>query len=88
MELEFLVVVWGLENSRFYLQGNKVQLYTDHQAVESLKKPNRKNHQYCARLTRWLDVLAHFDIAVQHVASSNLKITGFLSRNPVGRATS
>ena len=27
--------------------------------------------------------LAHFDIAIQHIAGSNLKFTDYLSRNPV-----
>ena len=86
-ELELLAVVWGLEKFRFYLYGKKVFLYTDHQALEPLIKRNRCNRQYSARLTRWLDRLAHFDIAIQHIARSNLKFTDFLSRNPVENAT-
>ena len=63
-------------------------LYTDHQALEPLIKRNRCNKQYSARLTRWLDRLAHFDISIQHIAGINLKFTDFLSRNPVeGAAT-
>ena len=42
---------------------------------------------YSARLTRWLDRLAHFDISIHHVARSNLKFTDFLRRNPVEGAT-
>ena len=82
-ELELLAVVWGLEKFRFYLYGKKIFLYTDHQAMEPLIKRNRSNHHYSARLTRWLDRLAHFDIAVQHIAGKNLKFTDYLSRNPV-----
>ena len=82
-ELELLAVVWGLEKIRFYLYGKKVFSYTDHQALELLIKRNRSNHQNSARLTRWLDRLAHFDIAVQHIAGKNLKFTHYLSRNPV-----
>ena len=63
-ELELLAVVWGLEKFRFYLYGKEVFLYTDHQALEPLIKRNRCNRQYSARLTRWLDRLAHFDIAI------------------------
>ena len=85
-ELELLAVVWGLEKFRFYLYGKKVSLYTDHQALEPLIKRNRCNRQYSARLTRWLDRLAHFDIAVQHIAGSNLKFTDFPNRNPVEKA--
>ena len=83
-ELELLAVVWGLEKFRFYLYWKKVYIYTDHQALEPLIKRNRSDHQYSARLTRWLDRLAHFDIAVQHIAGSNLNFTDYLSRNPVG----
>ena len=86
-ELELLAVVWGLEKFRFYLYGKKVFLFTDHQALEPLIKRNRCNRQYSARLTRWLDRLAHFDIAIQHIAGSNLKFTDFLSRNPVESAS-
>ena len=86
-ELELLAIVWGLEKFRFYLYGKKVYLYADHQALEPLIKRNRCNKQYSARLTRWLNRLAHFDIAIQHIAGSNLKTTDYLSRNPVGGAT-
>ena len=86
-ELELLAVVWVLEKFRFYLYGKKVFLYTDHQALEPLIKRNRCNKQYSARITRWLDRLAHFDISVQHIAGSNLKFTDFLSRKPVEGAT-
>ena len=30
--------------------------------------------------------LTHFDISIQHITSSNLKFTDYLSRNPVGGA--
>ena len=61
-------------------------LYTDHQVLKPLIKRKRCNRQYSARLTRWLDRLAHFDIAIQNIAGSNLKFTDFLSRNPVENA--
>ena len=86
-ELKLLAVVRGLEKFRFYLKGKKVFLYTDNQALEPLIKRNRCSKQYSARLTRWLDRLAHFDIPIQHIAESSLKSTDFLSRNPVEGAT-
>ena len=82
-ELELLAVIWGLGKFRFYVYGKEKLFYTDHQALESLIKRNRSNHQYSARLTRWLDRLAHFGIAVQHIAGRNLKFTNYLYRNPV-----
>ena len=62
-ELELLAVMWGLKKFRFHLYGKKVYLYADHQALAPLIKRNRCNKQYSARLIRWLDRLAHFDIA-------------------------
>ena len=85
-ELELLAVVCEIEKFRLYLYGKKVHFYTDHQALKPLIKRNRSSKQYSARLTSWLDCLTHFDIAIQHIAGSNLKFTDYLSRNPVGEA--
>ena len=82
-ELELLAVVWGLERFRFYLYGKKVNLFSDHQALEPMLKRNKANKQYSARLTRWLDRLNHFDITIKHMAGSEIKFTDFISRNPV-----
>ena len=81
-ELELLAVVSGLEKSRFYLYGKTVHLYTDHQALELMKKRNRRRLTLTIlrRLTRWLDKLAHFDSAVQHIAGSNFKFTNFSAK--------
>ena len=77
----------GIRKTPFLPNGKKVFLYTDHQALESLIKRNRCNKQYSARLTRWLDRLAHFDISIQQIAGNNLKFTEYLSRNPVEGVT-
>ena len=77
----------GIRKIPFLLIREKGVLYTDHQALEPLIKRNRCNKQYSARLTRWLDRLAHFDISIQHIAGSNLKFTDYLSRNPIEGAT-
>ena len=82
-ELELLAVVWGLEHFRLYVYGKPIELLTDHQALEPLIKRNRSNKTYSARLTRWLDRLAHFDINMKHIAGKHLKLTDYLSRNPI-----
>ena len=82
-ELELLAVVWGLEQFRLYIYGKPIKLLTDHQALEPLIKRNRSNKTYSARLTRWLDRLAHFTINVNHIAGKHLALTDYLSRNPV-----
>ena len=81
-ELELLAVVWGLEHFRLYIYGKPIKLLTDHQALEPLIKRNRSNKTYIARLTRWLDRLAHFTINVNHIAGKHLALTNYLSRNP------
>ena len=59
----------------------KVNLLTDHQALQLLLKKNRAHKQYSARLTRWLDRLSHFDVNVQYTAGKNIPLTDYLSRH-------
>ena len=80
-ELGLLAVVWGLEHFRSYIYGKPIKLLTNHQALEPLINRNRSNKTYSARLTRWLDRLAHFTINVNHIAGKHLALTDYLSRN-------
>ena len=57
------------------------KLLTDHQALEPLIKRNGSNNTCSARLTRWLDRLAHFSINVSHIAGRHLAVRDSLSRN-------
>ena len=84
-ELELLAQVWGLEHFRLYIYGKPVELLTDHQALEPIIKRNRSNKTYSARLTRWLDRLAHFYIQIKHFAGKHLKLTDSLSRSPISK---
>ena len=70
---------WRLEKFQFYLYGKKVFFNTDHKAVD-----HRCNKEYSTKQKRWSDHLAQFDIAIQHIAGSNLKFSDYLSQNPVG----
>ena len=76
-ELELLGALWGLEHFRYYVYGKRVNLLTDHQALQPLLKKNRAHKQYSARLTRWLDRLSHFDVNIQYTAGKtfHLRIT-------------
>ena len=56
--------------------------YTDHQAFELLIKLKRAYRKYNTRLTRWLDILSHFDISMEHTVGKQLQMTDFLSRHP------
>ena len=82
-ELEFLGALWGLEHFRYYVYGKRVNLLTDHQALQPLLKKNREHKQYSARLTRWLDRLSHFDVKIQYTAGKNIPLTDYLSRHPI-----
>ena len=72
-----------LEHFRLYINGKPVEVSTDHQALKPLIKRNRSNRTYSARLPSWLDRLAHFDIQIKHIAGKHLKLTDYLSRNPI-----
>ena len=74
-----------MEHFRLYIYGKPVELLTDHQALEPLIKRNRTNKTYSARLTRWLNRLAHFDINIKHIAGKHLALTDYLSRNPISK---
>ena len=81
-KLELLAERWGLERFRLYLHGKQVQLFSDHQALETLLKKNKTNKQNSARPTRLLDRLNNFDITLQYTAGKQIKFTDFLGCNP------
>ena len=82
-ELELLGALWGLEHFRYYVYGKKVNLLTDHRALQPLLKRNRAHKQYSARLTRWLDRLSHFDVNLQYTSGKNIPLTDYFSRHPI-----
>ena len=71
----------GLEYFRYYVYGKRVNLLTDHQALQPLLKKNQAHQQYSARLARWLERLSHFDVNVQYMAGKNIPLTDYLSRH-------
>ena len=81
--LGLLGALWGLEYFRYFVYGKRVNLLTDHQALQPVLKKNRAHKQYSARLTRWLDRLSHFDVNVQYTAGKNIPLTDYLSRHPI-----
>ena len=82
-ELQLLGALWGLEYFRYFVYGKRLNLLTDHQALQPLLKRNRAHKQYSARLTRWLDRLGHFDVNVQYTAGKNIPLTDYSSRHPI-----
>ena len=63
--------------------GKRVNLLTDHRALQPLLKKNRAHKQYSAIVTRWLDRLSHFDDNVQNTAGKNIPLMDYLSRHPI-----
>ena len=82
-ELELLGALWGLEYFIYYVYEKRVNLLTDHQALQPLLKRNRAYKQYSVRLTRWLVRLCHFDVNVKYTAGKNIALTDYLSRHPI-----
>ena len=82
-ELEFLGAIWGLEYFKYFVYGKRVNLLTDHRALQPLLKKNRAHKQYRAKLTRWLVRLSHCDVNVQYTAGKNIPLTDYLSRHPI-----
>ena len=87
-ELELLGALWGLEHFSYYVYGKRVNLLTDHQALQPLLKRNRAHKQYSARLPHWLDRLSHYDVNVQYTAGKNIPLTDYLSRQSISNSTS
>ena len=82
-ELELLGALWGIEQFSYYVYGKRVNLLTDHQALQPLLKRNRAHKQYSARLTRRLDRLRHFDVNLQYTTGENIPLTDYFSRHPI-----
>ena len=74
---------WGLEYFRYYVYGKRVNLLTDHQALQPLLKRNRAHKQYSARLICWLDRMSHFDVNVQYTAGKNIPLMDYSRCRPI-----
>jgi transposase InsO family protein len=75
-EIECLAVIFGLQKFRVYLLGNHFTLYTDHQALISVRsKPSPS-----ARITRWSLAMQEYDFEVKHIAGAQLLVPDALSR--------
>ena len=51
-------------------------------------KRHRSNKTYSAKLTRWFDLLAHFEINITHIAGKHLALTNYLSQKPISKPES
>ena len=65
------LVVWTKERFEVNCYKSSVELLSDHEALEHSIKKDRSNKTYGARLTRWLNRLAHsIDKKRKHIATN------------------
>ena len=75
-------MVWATNHFKYYLQGAKFELITDHTALLSALKPNRANKSRQSRLIRWVDKLLPYNFSIKHLPGKDMGFTDYLSRNP------
>lgn len=76
-ELECLAIVWALQKWYVYLAGNKVQVNTDHKALQYLETCVMHNN----RIARWWCFLQQFDLQISHIEGKRNIQADYLSRN-------
>ncbi len=83
-ELELLAVVWSVEHFKNYVFGRHFTIRTDHRALLSALKSNRRNKTTFSRLTRWVDRLLPYSFEIVHVPGRDMGFADYLSRCPSG----
>jgi hypothetical protein len=78
-EKELLGVVFALTKFRTFIQGQKLIIRTDHQALKFLKRCRLMNE----RLTRWTLVLDQYDYEMEVVKGRDNVVADILSRYPM-----
>ena len=81
-ELEFIGVVWSVENFKYYLFGKSFTSVTDQPALLSIKKENRFNKSHNSRLTRLLDRFLPFNFNIEHIPGAKMGLVDYISRQP------
>ena len=73
---ELLAIVDSLRHFQDELQGHKITIRTDHQALVSFMKNIQTNQMK----RRWQEFMSQFDITLEHIKGENNAIADFLSR--------
>lgn len=77
-EREVLAAIWSMEKFRFYLEGNRFDLITDHKAIEEIK---RKRDFGSHRIQRWFTRLERFQFDVAYKKGEEIITSDALSRS-------
>ena len=72
-------VVWGLEKLQYYLLGSKIDLITDHKALEEILNKRVFGN---SRINRWMDRLSVFNFNMIYRKGMYNISADALSRNP------
>src|SRR6201986_69752 len=75
-EMETITILKGLIKWEDKLIGNKINIVTDHRALEFCKTQRRPS----SRQSRWIEYLSRFDFDIQYVKGSSNKVADSLSR--------
>ena len=67
LDLEAGSIVWSIKRLRGYLWGTKFRIFSDHKAIESIRKVRDHN----ARVQRWLEFLTAFDCTLEYRGGSS-----------------
>ena len=73
-----LIVVWALKHFKNCVHGKPQKLFTNHASLQTRLRKNRD--EKTARLTKWLDRISYFDVKVQHVPVSQIKLMDYPCR--------
>ncbi|MDW0176897.1 MAG: reverse transcriptase family protein, partial [Nitrososphaeraceae archaeon] len=76
-ELECLGVVWGVRKNKQFLGQNNFLLFTDHKALETLRKQALPS---IPRRTRWILELEQYNYTIKHRPGKKMSHVDYLSR--------
>ena len=78
-EKELLAIVKSLEYFRHIIDGQKVNIYTDHKALIHFMTMKEMKNQ---RQARWSLILSKYNITFNHISGKDNKMADFISRRP------
>ena len=83
-ELELLGVVWAIEHFKYYLNGKKFTVITDHQTLISAFNASKQSKTSQSKLTKWIDQLISFNFDIKYLPWSEMGLIDYIAGNPVG----